>query len=124
MAKIPKKILLVDDEVLIRRVLNRFLTREGYVTFEATTLKTAIEMFRKHRPFDALLCDISLLDGSSGWDVVEKVRFYQPTIPVAVISGDLSIEVDPELAPVSILYKPFTPDGLRKLLEELWASRE
>lgn len=115
-----RKILLVDDELLIRRVLIRFLKREGYDVFEADSEKMAMEVYKCHRPFDALICDIHL-NGDNGWDVIERVRFWQPLLPVAVISGDSHVEGAREDMEFFVLYKPFTPDGLRAVVDSLWA---
>lgn len=117
-----RKILVVDDEVMIRRVLKRFFDKEGYETFEATSEKTAIEMFRLNRPFDAVLCDISL-SGDDGWKVVEYVQRAHPSTPIMVMSGAIQDGVRTDLT-FSILYKPFSPSELIEALEKLWSSRQ
>ena len=116
-----RKLLVIDDEVMIRKVLIRFFGKEGYEIIEADSGWSAIEMFRKHRPFDAVLCDI-YLGHDDGWKVVDRIQQVQPPTPIIVMSGSL-IEGARSVGNYSILYKPFSPKELTKVLEELWGIR-
>jgi len=62
----PKKILIVDDEAIMRRNLGKILRLENFETLEAGDGKTAVELARTQLP-DLILCDVSMpeVDGHS-----------------------------------------------------------
>lgn len=90
------KILIVEDEQAIRRVLKNILEDENktYQISEAENGKQAIEAASKET-FDLVLCDIKMpvMDGQ---EVLEKLRADYPETPVVMISGhgDLETAVD------------------------------
>ena len=117
-----RRILLVEDEVMIRRVLLRFFGKEGYETFEADNVKTALDLFRRYYPFDAVICDI-YLGPDDGWKIVRFIQHEQPATPVIVTSGAILDGAQPGMN-FSILYKPFGPSELMEMLERLWGIRK
>jgi two-component system KDP operon response regulator KdpE len=66
------KILIVDDEPQIRRVLRTTLASQGYTVAEARTGEEAFEQFREERP-DLILLDVNM-PGRSGLDVCQEIR--------------------------------------------------
>jgi two-component system response regulator ResD len=122
MSKPPKKVLLVDDEDMVRRALRRFLTKEKYEVYEANSATQALSVFHEHRPFDMLLCDVCL-GKDDGWETAAKIYISQPSLVVMMISGYLVHERIPRaLHHYRMLYKPFTPTELRRELVELWEA--
>jgi len=81
------KIIIVEDEATIRRVLIKILIEEDekYQIEEATDGLQALEKIKKEN-FDLILCDIKMpkLDGI---ELLESVKKYNPEIPVIMISG-------------------------------------
>lgn len=117
-----KRILLVDDEAMVRRALLRFLRKENYEVYEAESAAQALSVFHEHRPFDALLCDV-ILGRDDGWEVAAKIYLSQPSIGVMMLTGLISRENMPRcLAQCRMLYKPFTPTELRSEMVELWET--
>ncbi|PKA26740.1 two-component system response regulator KdpE [Leptospira sp. mixed culture ATI2-C-A1] len=76
-------ILLVDDDVAIRKMLRIALEAKGYATIEAISKKHAIETIALHSP-KLVLLDLQLPDGS-GLDVIKEVRSFSD-IPFLVLS--------------------------------------
>jgi CheY-like chemotaxis protein len=68
----PYRILLVDDEPGIRKILRLFLELEGFQIFEAVTANQAIQVIRKERP-DLVILDV-ILCGQTGFDVCESIK--------------------------------------------------
>ena len=79
-----QRILIVDDDLHIRRLLEATLTRAGYVSVEATTAAEALSQARSCRP-DAILLDLGLPD-RDGLEIVTLLRQQSPA-PIIVISA-------------------------------------
>lgn len=78
------RILIVDDDLHIRRLLEGTLTRAGYASIEATTAAEALSQARDGRP-DAILLDLGLPD-RDGLEIVTLLRQQCPA-PIIVVSA-------------------------------------
>ncbi len=79
-----QRILIVDDEIHIRRLLEGTLVRCGYDTFEATTAAEALEQARRGKP-DAILLDLGLPD-RDGLEIIQLLRGIGQA-PIIVVSA-------------------------------------
>jgi len=81
------RILIIEDEAAIRRVLNKILTEEnkGYEVFEAEDGLAGMEII-KNEDFDLVLCDIKM-PKMDGVEVLEAIKKIKPEIPIVMISG-------------------------------------
>lgn len=81
------RILIIEDEAAIRRVLVKILTEEnqGYEVFEAEDGLAGMEIIKKE-DFDLVLCDIKM-PKMDGVEVLEAVKKIKPEIPMVMISG-------------------------------------
>lgn len=81
------RILIIEDEVAIRRVLVKILSEEnqGYEVFEAEDGVAGMELIKKE-DFDLVLCDIKM-PKMDGVEVLEAVKKIKPEIPMVMISG-------------------------------------
>lgn len=81
------RILIIEDEAAIRRVLTKILTEEnkGYEVFEAEDGLSGMEIIKKE-DFDLILCDIKM-PKMDGIEVLEAVKKIKPEIPIIMISG-------------------------------------
>jgi DNA-binding NtrC family response regulator len=86
------KILIIEDEEAIRRVLTKILKEENrsYDIFEASDGLLAIE-FIKNQDFDLILCDIKM-PKMDGLEVLEVTKKIKPDIPIVMISGHGDLE--------------------------------
>ncbi|MBN2006540.1 MAG: response regulator [Anaerolineae bacterium] len=78
-------ILIVDDEILIRRALSDYLQECGYATTTAADGEDGITKARAKR-FDAVLVDLRM-PRVDGLEVIATLKTEQPTLPVVVVSG-------------------------------------
>ena len=116
------RILIVDDEGNIRRLVASLLEAEGYTTAEAESGEEALRKMAAEEP-DAVLLDLAL-PGSSGLEVLERIAEGWPEIPVVMMSGQATLSDAVEatrLGAFQFLEKPLTPEAvlitLRSALE-------
>lgn len=86
------KILIIEDEAPIRRVLTKILSEENdtYLVQEAEDGLQGIELV-KNEDFDLILCDIKM-PKMDGVEVLEAVKKMKPEIPMVMISGHGDLE--------------------------------
>ncbi|MGX8009000.1 response regulator transcription factor [Mesorhizobium sp. ORM8.1] len=102
-------VLIVEDEAMILLDLESALEEVG---FQVVGVRTAAEALAVFDPdptrFKAVLTDIRLGPGQSGWEVARHLRRSNSTMPVVYISGDSAVEWGAEGVPNSIMItKPF-----------------
>jgi two-component system response regulator PilR (NtrC family) len=83
-------ILVVDDEDIMREILDALLTREGYHVRMATTGAEGIELV-KTVPFDAAILDV-MMPGIDGIGTLEEIRKLDDELPVLMITAFASVE--------------------------------
>lgn len=88
----PPSVLVVDDEAGLRRVLERFLTRQGYRVLSAGTAESAYEVLASEEA-DALLLDIHL-PTMSGLALYLAIVHRWPVLEgrIAIMTGDADAE--------------------------------
>jgi Response regulators consisting of a CheY-like receiver domain and a winged-helix DNA-binding domain len=104
-----QRILVVDDEERIRRLLRMYLEKEGYVIDEAENGETALDM-ALGQDYDLILLDI-MLPGMDGVEVCQKLRQHKAT-PVIMLTakGEESNRVQGfEAGADDYVVKPFSP---------------
>jgi CheY-like chemotaxis protein len=120
------KVLLVDDEEQLRRVMKDLLEREGYVVSEARDGIQALDQVDRHAP-DIIVLDLNL-PGLDGYSVLQQLRSRAATrtIPVMVLTakGDEDNEVRVfELGADDFITKPFRARALSARLEAVLGRR-
>ena len=106
-----KKILVVDDEEVIRKFLRIQLAKLGYEVKEAADGEQALEKLGKD-DFDLLICDI-LMPNKNGWEVLREVKLNprMKDIPVIVLTAkneDSDMFKGYDLGASYYMTKPFT----------------
>lgn len=113
-----KKILVVDDESIVRRTLEKLLTEENYDVVCASDGKTSLKNLANDN-FDLVLLDIKLNE-IDGIKTLERLRTIDKNIPVILISGYLTIETiakASEFCIFSYIRKPFQIQDLREKIK-------
>ncbi len=102
-------LLLVEDDFVLQSVLETALSDEGFEVVAASSGQAALsELDDGSTQFRALITDIRLGKGPSGWDVARQGREKFPGVPVIYMSGDSVHEWSAHGVPESImLQKPF-----------------
>jgi DNA-binding response OmpR family regulator len=110
-----RRVLLVEDEPTLRRVIARNLASRGLDVREAGTAQAAVEVATTARP-DLLLLDINLPD-QTGWDVLRELRRRGTEVPTIILSAvRVSSNRLDEFHPIAYLPKPFPIDALLRLV--------
>lgn len=107
------RVLVVDDEAVIRDGLKRILEGELFTVEVCSSGYSALEALQK-RSFDLIITDLKM-PGMSGIDVLKSVRTLQPHIPVLLITGYASVDTAVEAmknGAYDYISKPFVPDLL------------
>lgn len=107
-------ILLVDDEIAIRKTLGEILSFEGYKIHEAVDGEEALKLF-KEKKFDAVLCDIKM-PKMDGIEFLEKATEISPEVPIVMISGHGNIETAVEAVKKGAYDYISKPPDLNRLL--------
>ena len=79
------KVLIIDDEMQLRRLLSRIIGLEGYEVAEAADCASGMKMLRQHEP-DVVLCDVKLPDGS-GVELVSRIKEAAPAVEVILMTA-------------------------------------
>ncbi|MCI0701025.1 MAG: response regulator [Planctomycetia bacterium] len=103
------RVLLVDDEPMIRSLARFILERAGYAVEEANTAATAVRRATE-LPFDVVLLDLSLPD-RRGTTVVPEMRRLAPQTRIVLTSGRSEADV-PNHGADAFLPKPFACEEL------------
>ncbi len=112
-----QRILLVEDEALLRRVIARNLRGRGFAVREAELANDAIAMALVQAP-DLMLLDINLPD-RTGWDVLRELRQRGLTIPTIIVSAvRVSQSRLDEFHPLAYLPKPFLLEALLRIVSQ------
>jgi DNA-binding NtrC family response regulator len=114
------KILIVDDELIMRESLAGWLERDGYAVQTAPSGEDALEKLKETR-FDILLVDIKM-EGISGLDVLRHVKENDPDVAVVMITAYGSIPTAIEAmkrGAYDYMLKPFDPNELGVLIEKI-----
>ncbi|MBW8754788.1 MAG: response regulator [Sphingomonadales bacterium] len=108
------RILLVDDEEMVRHSTAEMLREIGYTVIEAPSVAVARQILRTSDRFDVVLTDY-LMPDETGADLVSEVRAHFPDMPIMLLTGyaDGATDVDPT---IPRLIKPFR---LAELAEKL-----
>ncbi|MEQ9081237.1 MAG: response regulator [Sandaracinaceae bacterium] len=120
-AAISETILLVEDQLGVRRAARRILRRAGYQVFEAAHAEDALALATAYPGrLDVLLTDV-VMPGMSGPQLAEKILEHRPDTKVLYMSG-YAEDVDEVRAAIergqTFLPKPFTPERLLTRLRE------
>jgi two-component system, cell cycle sensor histidine kinase and response regulator CckA len=120
-----ERILLVDDNVALRRVTLRRLTSLGYRVEEAEDGHAALAMLDAGDRFDLLFTDIGLPGGINGFELAEQARQRQPDLKTLFTTGygNIGGEIAEEAGAVQhLIRKPYRSDELAAKLRAALAD--
>ncbi len=116
----PHKILIADDEFLIRWSLSQALSQEGYDVISVEDGKKAVEK-AKTQHFDFIITDL-VMPEMDGWEVLEIAQQAKPPPRVIIITGAHGRgnmeRMAKERGAWAYLEKPYLIDNIKNLLKE------
>jgi two-component system, cell cycle sensor histidine kinase and response regulator CckA len=123
------KVLLMDDEETLKKMVGQMLNRLGHEVEFASDGFEAIEVFCRARDsgtsFDAVILDLTIPGGMGGKEAMQRLREIDPSVKAIVSSG---YSDDPVVADFSrfgfsgVLHKPYQMRELAEVLEEMMAE--
>lgn len=114
------KILIIDDDNFICRILEKLLENKGFVTKTALDGKRAAELFKKDK-FDLVLCDFRLPD-TSGLELMQRIHSIEPDIPVIIMTAYADVRMAVKLMKMGAadyITKPIQQEELLALINKL-----
>ncbi|MCD6269380.1 MAG: sigma-54-dependent Fis family transcriptional regulator, partial [Deltaproteobacteria bacterium] len=113
------KVLVVDDEDVIRRGICRVMEGRGYQAEAAESGYGAVEKLQK-TPFSIVITDLKM-PGMDGIEVLKAIKILQPEVPVIIITGYSTVDTAVEAmknGAFDYIAKPFTPDQMIEMVEK------
>lgn len=120
----PCRVLLVEDEDMVRKVVSRMLSSRGFEVKAAASGKEAMAIFdaRAGEDFDLLVTDLMMPDGG-GLGVAKRLTEKLPDLKVLFVSGYSSAETEGwEPERYRFLTKPFGSTELAKAIDDLFLA--
>ncbi len=122
---IQGSLLVVDDDRQVLESMTDWLRDQGFTVDASSGYTDALEWLRK-KAYDLALVDVRLQDGD-GYDLLEQVRRYYPSIPVVLITGygdaDAAVEAL-RAGAADYLTKPLIDDELLMAVERVFNQRQ
>ena len=119
------RILVVDDEDIIRVLLDEILTEEGYKVFQAEDGRQAVDMLEKES-FDLIISDM-VMPEVGGIEVLQAAFRIDPHYPVIMITGYPSVETAVKLVSMGAadyITKPFNVDLIKVTVAKVLTMRK
>ncbi|MGH7618479.1 MAG: response regulator [Gemmatimonadaceae bacterium] len=121
-----KRVLVVDDHDPTRQTITRMLEAGGFEVLQASSGTEALDRLSKESDaIDIVLSDVTM-PGMTGIDLSYQIRQLYPSIPVAIVSGDVS-ELERSIigrADVPFIKKPFHAESLYSAVKEAIARAD
>ena len=114
------KILVVDDESRMRKLVKDFLTKSGYEVLEAGDGEEAVDLFYKEKDIALIILDV-MMPKMDGWQVCREIRQYSkiPVIMLTAKSDERDELLGFELGVDEYISKPFSPKILVARVEAI-----
>jgi CheY-like chemotaxis protein len=120
------KVLVVDDEPEIRKLVTAMLARNGYRVLSADSGENALRLFKSHPDTDLLLTDV-VSPGMSGPMIADQISALKPDIKVLFMSGYDGTQVVQRYVierGYSLLTKPFSMEQLESKVRAVLSTGE
>ncbi len=114
------KILVVDDEQRMRKLVRDFLVKKGFQVLEASNGEEAIDVFFSEKNIELVILDI-MMPKMDGWAVCREIRQYSqvPIVMLTAKSGEKDELLGFELGVDEYISKPFSPKVLVARVEAI-----
>lgn len=120
-----RRILVVDDDELVRMLLTKLLTHDGHEVHAAESASDAIRLLLRNR-YSLLITDLEMPE-TSGVELIQEVRARGLRLPILVVSGThegMRKAAVLNLGLAEYLPKPFTIQEVRDAVSRLLAAAE
>ncbi len=109
------RVLVVDDEEVVRELIVEILERAGHDVAQAAVPAEALSLVEQD-VFDVVVTDM-VMPGLTGLEVLERMKVVRPSLPVVLVTGQGTqdnVDRAVELGAAVVILKPFTHAELRE----------
>ena len=120
-----KKIMIVDDDMLLVKINETRLTNIGYQVTAVTDSKKALEIFQNDPDSFSLLITDQTMPGLTGADLVGEILKITPSLPIIMCTGHSDVVSEADAAAIGIkkyVFKPLYKDELLEAIKEVLAE--
>jgi len=113
------KVLVVDDDPVVGRSVDRVLSERGYAVITAANGQEALDRIARE-DYDMVFTDIRM-PGMDGIDVAARIKARQPWMPVVIVTGFGTADAQArarEVGVTAFLHKPLSPDAIEATARE------
>ncbi|WP_421993859.1 response regulator [Roseococcus sp.] len=117
------RILVVEDEVLIRLSLSEWLRSESHEVLEASCGDEALTLSKSILEIDIVITDVQMPGDIDGLGLAERLREVRPELPIILVSGS-PLSKPLGSAASAFLMKPYDLAGIAELVTRLVAPSD
>jgi PAS domain S-box-containing protein len=119
----PRRVLIIDDEPLVRKTVANLLRAAGHIVTEAESGTSGLACLAQG-PVDCVLTDLGM-PGMTGWEVARAIKGQAPRLPVLLLTGwaDHGEEQAEPEAVDRVLHKPLRAGDLLQAIDEVTRTR-
>ncbi|HUI68399.1 MAG TPA: response regulator [Nitrospirota bacterium] len=111
-----KTILLVDDEPEVLALHEFMLNDFGHKVIPKPTAESALFLVKEGVNVDLVITDYRM-PGMNGVEFVRELRRILPSVPVLILTGDLTLEIEPGLGVFALINKPIARIELDRIVK-------
>jgi DNA-binding response OmpR family regulator len=120
------RILLIEDDDMLRELLAQALAQAGHTVYQASDGRQGCDLFLATAA-DLVLTDI-IMPGQEGIETIVKLRHQRPGVAIIAMSGGAThskfyLDIAGKLGAHRVLAKPFTPADLIKMIDDVLAEK-
>lgn len=118
------RVLVVEDEVFVRKAMEMLLESWGFAASAVASTEEAVALAARRGCPDVIIADYRLGGGDTGWHAIQAVRrAYGREIPAVIVTGDTGVDKLRQLdgIGVPVLHKPVDAGVMRMAVERLLA---
>ena len=110
------RVLVVDDEEMVRSVLTQLLSLKGHDVKQASCGKDALAVAREHS-LDIVFTDFGMPEMTGG-ELARRLRQHQPLLPIVLLTGYTDPDAQPDVVN-AVMHKPFKLEELEDIIQRL-----
>ena len=115
-AEIPKEVLVVEDEPLVRIVAADALCDRGIMAWEAGDADEALQALEKHPRIGLVFTDVNMPGEMNGLALAHEVNVTRPEVELIVTSGAIALAESDLPANGTFVAKPYPPEQLADII--------
>jgi CheY-like chemotaxis protein len=114
--EIPKEVLVVEDQALVRMMAADALVDGGFMAWEAGSAHEALDALHEHPSIGLLFTDVDMPGGMDGLELARQVHDERPEVELVITSGAVTLAEEDLPDHGTFLPKPYPPQRLVQIV--------